>query len=73
MASLAPSIRPMLRQQPALLRRLAARRLESSVADRAAGAARDTASKARDYQAKAQQGLSRVSNWRSYGPSRGFC
>ncbi|PHH82319.1 hypothetical protein CDD82_6355 [Ophiocordyceps australis] len=62
MASLAPFSRPVLRQQPVLLRRLASRRFESTVADRAASAARESASKARDYQAKAQQGLSRVSS-----------
>ncbi|POR38019.1 ATP synthase subunit g, mitochondrial [Tolypocladium paradoxum] len=51
--------RPMLRA-PAL--RLASRRFESTAAGKAAEAAKDTAGKAKEYQAKAQQGLSRVTS-----------
>ncbi|PNY24915.1 ATP synthase subunit g, mitochondrial [Tolypocladium capitatum] len=51
--------RPVLRS-PAL--RLASRRFESTAAGKAAEAARDAAGKATEYQAKAQQGLSRVTS-----------
>lgn len=53
--------RPVLRSRLAL--RLASRRFESSTtADKVSGAAKDTAAKAKEYQARAQQGLSRVSS-----------
>ncbi|PNP58545.1 hypothetical protein THARTR1_01561 [Trichoderma harzianum] len=57
---MAPSslARPMLRS-PAL-RQLAFRRFESSAAGKATDAAKDAANKAKEYQAKAAQGLSRV-------------
>ncbi|KAH0530554.1 hypothetical protein TsFJ059_005161 [Trichoderma semiorbis] len=57
---MAPSslARPMLRS-PAL-RQLAFRRFESSAASKATDAAKDAAGKAKEYQAKAAQGLSRV-------------
>ncbi|TFB07129.1 ATP synthase subunit g [Trichoderma ghanense] len=57
---MAPSLlaRPMLRS-PAL-RQLAFRRFESSAANKATDAAKDAAGKAKEYQAKAAQGLSRV-------------
>jgi F-type H+-transporting ATPase subunit g len=57
MSSLA---RPMLRSSA--LRQVAARRLESTTSQKASEAAKDAASKAKDYQAKAQEGLSRVSS-----------
>lgn len=42
--------------------RMAARRFESTASQKAAEAARDTAAKAKEYQARAQEGLSRVTS-----------
>lgn len=57
--------RPALRS-PAL-RRVAFRRFESTTTQKAAEAAKDTAGKAKEYQAKASEGLSRVTS--SAGPA----
>lgn len=58
--------RPLLRQSLPTLRTVAARRLESTTASKAAEGAKDAAAKAQqvafEYQAKAQQGLSRVTS-----------
>lgn len=51
--------RPLLRS-PAF--RLAGRRFESTTAQKATEAAKDSAGKAKEYQAKAAQGLSRVTS-----------
>lgn len=51
--------RPMLRS-PAL--RMAGRRFESTTTQKATEAAKDAASKTKEYQAKAQEGLSRVTS-----------
>lgn len=51
--------RPAIRS-PAL--RVAARRFESNAANKASEVAKDTAGKAKEYQTKAQEGLSRVSS-----------
>ncbi|KAI9171714.1 ATP synthase subunit [Paramyrothecium foliicola] len=51
--------RPMLRS-PAL--RMAARRFESTTTQKATEAAKDAAAKSKEYQAKAQEGLSRVTS-----------
>lgn len=52
--------RPVLRS-PAL-RRVAFRRYESTTAQKATEAAKDTAGKAKEYQARASEGLSRVTS-----------
>ncbi|KJZ71472.1 hypothetical protein HIM_09111 [Hirsutella minnesotensis 3608] len=60
MPSTSSLARPVLRS--AALRRLAARRFESTAASKASEVAKDTAVKAKEYQAKAQEGLSRVAS-----------